>query len=83
MTWNDILAEGAENWANHLAQNNLFEHANNIEPGENLYLSGSVPEEPCTAATKLFYGEVKDYDFSKPGFSSNTGHFTQVSIFEK
>lgn len=79
VTWNDKLAEGAEEWANYLADNNKFEHKKNIQPGENLYLSGSpLPTEPCTEATQLFYGEIKDYDFNKPGFALNTGHFTQV-----
>jgi hypothetical protein len=25
-----------------------------------------------------WYGEVSAYDYSNPGFSGNTGHFTQV-----
>ena len=25
-----------------------------------------------------FYNEVKNYDFNKPGFNMDTGHFTQV-----
>ena len=29
-------------------------------------------------ATEMWYDEVKEYDFSSPGFSSTTGHFTQV-----
>ncbi|CAH3140085.1 unnamed protein product [Pocillopora meandrina] len=79
VTWSDALASGAESWANYLAQNNLFEHTSGLQVGENLYLSGSpLPEEPCTSATQAFYGEVKDYDFKKPGFSMDTGHFTQV-----
>ena len=79
MTWDDTLANGAQTWADYLAQNNSFKHASGIQPGENLYLSGSpLPEEPCTEATQLFYGEIKDYDFNKPGFSMSTGHFTQV-----
>ncbi|XP_022799115.1 Golgi-associated plant pathogenesis-related protein 1-like [Stylophora pistillata] len=57
----------------------MFEHAKNIWEGENLYLSGSpLPKEPCTEATQLFYGEIENYDFSKPVFSWKTGHFTQV-----
>lgn len=57
----------------------MFEHAKNIWEGENLYLSGSPPPtEPCTEATQLFYGEIENYDFSKPVFSWKTGHFTQV-----
>jgi hypothetical protein len=31
-----------------------------------------------TAATVAWYNEVKNYNFSAPGFSSETGHFTQV-----
>lgn len=81
MTWSDDLTRGAESWANILARNNTFEHAKGIAPGENLYLSGKpLPEEPCTEATKLFYEEVKKYDFDKPGFSMATGHFTQVNF---
>ena len=26
----------------------------------------------------MWYSEIKDYDFSKPGRQPNTGHFTQV-----
>ena len=59
----------------------MFKHATNIVPGENLYRSGSaVPDEPCTEASQLFYGEVKNYDYNKPGFAMNTGHFTQVRL---
>lgn len=79
VTWDDTLTSGAQSWADYLAQNNLFKHASGLQVGENLYLSGSPsPEEPCTSATQAFYGEVKDYDFNKPGFSMETGHFTQV-----
>ena len=45
--------------------------------GENLAytygqtISGETP-------TNMWYNEVKNYNFKKPGFSANTGHFTQV-----
>lgn len=79
VTWNETLAKGATEWATYLADNDKFEHAQNIIPGENLYLSGTpLPKESCTEATQLFYAEIKDYDFDKPGFSMATGHFTQL-----
>ena len=82
VVWDDAIAQHAATWATYLADNNLFQHATNLEAlgeGENLYRSGKpIPTEPCTEATKLFYDEVKDYDYNSPGFASNTGHFTQV-----
>jgi len=29
-------------------------------------------------ATKMWYDEYKDYNYSEPGFSKEAGHFTQV-----
>lgn len=79
VTWSDELTRGAQSWADILARNNTFKHAEGIAPGENLYLSGKpLPEEICTEATTLFYEEIKKYDFNKPGFSMETGHFTQL-----
>ena len=81
MTWSDDLAKEAKTWADYLAENKTLKHAPNLQAGENLYLSGKPPpKEPCAEATKLFYGEIKNYDFNKPGFSGNTGHFTQVNL---
>ncbi|KAJ7370388.1 hypothetical protein OS493_032564, partial [Desmophyllum pertusum] len=77
VTWNSNLAKGAADWAKYLADNNLFKHATGINAGENLYMSSHQPAEPCTRATQLFYGEVKYYDYNKPGYSQKTGHFTQ------
>lgn len=81
VTWNDTIAADAEVWATYLADNNAFAHATNLgqlDQGENLYLVSVQPTEPCTDATKAFYEEIKDYNFDQPGFSSQTGHFTQV-----
>ena len=84
VTWNDTIASDAEVWATYLADNNVFEHATNLgqlDQGENLYLVSVQPTEPCTDATKAFYEEIKDYNFDQPGFSSQTGHFTQVMMY--
>ena len=32
----------------------------------------------CVAAIESWYNEVSKYTFNNPGFSSATGHFTQV-----
>ena len=78
MTWSDELEKDAKTWADFLSANNKFQHGSS---GENLYITGSKPSDPCVRATKAFYDEIKDYNFNKPGFSMATGHFTQVSSF--
>jgi glioma pathogenesis-related protein 2 len=51
--------------------------------GENIYASYTTEStlDPTTlgeAAVKEWYDEIKDYNYANPGFSSETGHFTQV-----
>ena len=49
--------------------------------GENLAMYGSSdPNDKALSttamATDMWYGEVKDYKYDKPGFAMDTGHFT-------
>ena len=47
--------------------------------GENLaYNWEATPAAACEKATIQWYDEIKDYNYAKPGFAMNTGHFTQV-----
>ncbi|MBF6453582.1 CAP family protein [Nocardia cyriacigeorgica] len=49
--------------------------------GENLYMAyGGTADgvQHVRTAVQMWYDEVKDYDYAKPGFAMNTGHFTQV-----
>jgi len=49
-------------------------------PGENLAWNSNLNTAKTEWATMAWYGELYDpgYDFSNPGFTSGTGHFTQV-----
>lgn len=101
MTLNSSLNTIAQNYAEYLAANNIFNHSQTPGLGENLYyryssagisslngkndlffifnmskyihilIVGSVP-------TTAWYDEISMYNYSSPGFSSATGHFTQV-----
>jgi len=74
LTWDNALASQAQSWADHCT----FEHST-LGNGENLW-AGFGSAFSGAAAVKKWYDELTDpgYDFSNPGFSSGTGHFTQV-----
>jgi len=73
------LCKDAKDWA--IRMTNIGMKHSDVG-GENLYMSwsgGEVDEEALGEdSTKAWYDEVKDYSYSNPGFSSATGHFTQV-----
>ena len=47
--------------------------------GENLaYLEGYGINPTGETPTNMWYEEISNYNFNSPGFSSGTGHFTQV-----
>ena len=50
--------------------------------GENLArCGGSSPAAACVKATKMWYSEIKNYDFTNMGNHVGTvGHFVQVSV---
>lgn len=86
MSINNSLNNTAQSWAEYLAANGVFEHSDRSQrnnAGENLYVyyttapsisADTLAEEAVTN----WYDEVSDYDYSNPGFSMGTGHFTQV-----
>lgn len=50
--------------------------------GQNLYqktVVGTALEVSGQEVVDSWYGEIRNYDYSRPGFSSATGHFTQVT----
>ena len=73
----------AQNYAQHLASTNSFAHSRASGLGENLAMFSSnmnlgTCEDLADRFTKMWYEEINLYNFNNPGFSSRTGHFTQV-----
>ncbi|CAF1460880.1 unnamed protein product [Adineta steineri] len=83
LTLDDSISNSAQAYAEYLANSGRFEHSSDRDGlGENLYESwGSAPEDNSDqgrTATQSWYDEINDYDYNEPGFSMQTGHFTQV-----
>ena len=71
-------------YAELLMEENRFEHADDLDVGENLASATGISEtivDEAKRATKSWYDELEDpgYDFENPGFDGGTGHFTQVN----
>ncbi len=77
LRWSDELARVAQAWADALrADGCAFEHSK-TRYGENLAAGTSGALDPAST-TAMWYREVDAYDFARPAFSMETGHFTQV-----
>ena len=77
LTWSPKLAQVAQQWANSLRdQGCKFGHSGG-QYGENLAAGTTGAMDP-EAVVAMWYDEVKGYSFKQPGFSMQTGHFTQV-----
>jgi glioma pathogenesis-related protein 2 len=75
LRWSDELAAYAQDYANrgNFAHDTQLLHS--LQQGENLatdYTDGAA------GATDRMYNEVHEYDYNNPGFSTATGHFTQI-----
>ena len=81
LTLNWELCKYSQNWAEQLASNNLFEHSDcrwkGETVGENIAMC-SGQEMTGKYMTDIWYDEIADYNFDNPGFTGETGHFTQV-----
>ncbi|GAN07902.1 PR-1-like protein [Mucor ambiguus] len=69
LEWNQELADFAYSWASKCS----ISHSD-ASYGENI--AGRTKDWAQTV--KAWYSEVSEYDYSNPGFSIKTGHFTQV-----
>lgn len=76
------LIASAEKCANYYAAKKTIDHTCPFKNGAGENLSGGAgswsPGDFTAMGVKMWYDEVRYYDFTKPGFSMNTGHFTAV-----
>uniref|UniRef100_A0A671QZS7 GLI pathogenesis-related 2 n=1 Tax=Sinocyclocheilus anshuiensis TaxID=1608454 RepID=A0A671QZS7_9TELE len=81
LTINKNLCRSSQEWAEYLLSISTLMHSSG-EYGENVYYAWSSASKRLTGqrreAVESWYSEIKDYNFSRPGFTSKTGHFTQV-----
>lgn len=86
MTLNNSVNTTAQAWADRLAATGTFAHSSSAQrngAGENLYVyyttaTSVTSDNLAKGAIDSWYNEVKLYNYAAPGFSSATGHFTQV-----
>jgi uncharacterized protein YkwD len=77
LAWSEHLEDIAAQWADELLSRGCpLEHSQH-RYGENL-AAGSPGALDAARVVWLWYEEVELYDFDRPDFSMETGHFTQV-----
>jgi len=77
--WDSNIYAATSIWSAHLLQQHVIQHSGNSMYGENLAFFQGYGKDPVVLIKKAldaWYAEIALYDFSKPGFSENTGHFT-------
>jgi uncharacterized protein YkwD len=77
LKWSPAVEKVAQDWANTIARADSMRHRQPNKYGENIFwISGR--EATGVMVADSWYDEIKDYHFNRPGFSMDTGHFTQV-----
>lgn len=74
LSWNDNIAQVAQNYADQYQCGADLEHSGNPY-GENLARGYDFKSAGAVAA---WFNEIKNYDWDDPGFGETTGHFTQL-----
>ena len=72
LTWSNSVETSAQAYADTCT----FSHST-TSYGENLY-AGSANPTAEDVLNGWYNSEIGSYDYNNPGFSSGTGHFTQV-----
>jgi uncharacterized protein YkwD len=78
LRWSPSIAATAQRYADELAANGCaFRHSRGAY-GENLMRFSPVGAHDPAYVVDAWYREVSEYNYNRPGFAMNTGHFTQV-----
>lgn len=83
LAWSDSLASHAQEWANHLAANGLFQHSGADGEGENLWM-GTSGSFSFTQMVEGWGNEKQHFvmgtfpNVSRTGNWADVGHYTQV-----
>jgi hypothetical protein len=79
LVWDSTITLFSQHWADYLSSNKLFKHSGSQLYGENLAYFQGYGNDTMTLlkdAVDAWYKEISAYNFSQPGFSEATGHFT-------
>jgi len=79
LLWDDSIYLFSQNWSNYMLSSKLFKHSGISSYGENIAYFQGYGTDVITLIKKsidLWYNEIANYDFTKPGYSDKTGHFT-------
>ena len=85
-TWSNNLASRSQQWANHMAANNVFMHGNQDGVGENIaYRTTDIYDGPKSMIVDQWGGEQRFYirncvfpDCSNSGNWDDVSHYTQM-----
>ena len=79
LKWSKRIASTAQSWANKLKKRGCsLVHSGNPSLGENIFFGGPPGAIDLKTAVDAWYEEIENFNFKSPGFSTDTGHFTQV-----
>jgi hypothetical protein len=79
LLWDNNIYSISQAWSENLKGLRVIQHSGNKAYGENLAFFqgyGTDVVQLIKLAIDAWYAEIALYDFSKPGFSDTTGHFT-------
>ena len=78
--WSPEIAKAAQHWAEKLARDRTLKHSTRERgvDGENLAMFTGNVDNAAKEAIDMWYDEVKNYNFSRPGYQPRSGHFTQL-----